>query len=290
MHHLLICDPQFAYVKLRHCAAPAAFNTLKPVFEKVLARKLPASRGVDSLPMGLDAPQGDDFLLAGLTPFSIYYAYTFPAEADRVFNKALMFADVSPPEIAEWRETYLRALRSVACEQGKRRIVSRNASNTTRIPEILKMFPEARFVHMRRHPEPLFAAQAQRWSSLTGNWALTSVNHEQLRVDTLKFYEQMMQRYLHDRERVPADQLCEVDYDELRQAPIQTMQRVYDSLRLGDFAPVRPRVEQFLSSGPGQLSGDEVELCESDLDIVRDRWAFAYRAFGYTRPTASPVQ
>ncbi len=279
LHELLSRDPQFAMLQLRHCISPGSFRVLRPFFQRHLAKRLPSQRGVDSLKMGLDAPQGDDFLLAGLTRRSIYYAYAFPDSAALVFDDTLMLAGASSQEVEAWQTTYKRAWQGVAAEQGKTRFVSRNASNTTRIPQLLAMFPKARFVHMHRHPAALFSAQDRRWRSLTGRWALQSPNFDQLRQHTFVFFERMMKKYLTDRALVPSGQLIDIEYEELRSHPIRVLEQVYQGLGLGGFDEARPCFESFVSQANGELA--LAELTEGELADVRERWGFAYSEFGY---------
>lgn len=281
MHQLLSLDPQFSVVRLRHCVAPAAFRTLSLPLKRLLPRRLPADRAVDSLPLGLDAPQGDDFLLAGLTQYSFYFAYVFPRAADQVFRKSLLFDDVPAAAVADWRNEYRSALTRVARAEGQPRILSRNASNTTRIAQLLEMFPEARLIHMCRHPESVYAAQARRWRSLTERWALQHADAGQLRYSTIDMFQSMMRKYLVDRAAIAPGRLMEVRYEDLRARPLDVLGQVYDQLQLGEFAPLVPRVKAVLESSPGELGGHEVRLSAEDEALVRDRWAFAFDAFGY---------
>jgi len=279
LHEILVRDPQFAYLRLRDCLAPDAARTLKPLFDRHLAKRLPADRGVDSLKLDLNAPQGDDLLLASHTSRSIYYAYTFPQAADTVFNEALLFDRATEDDVVAWKAIYRSAWQNVAARQGKPRFVSRNASNTTRIPQLLQMFPEARFIHVHRHPEQLFSAQQRRWESLTDRWALQRSNPAELRGHTMVFFERMMKRCLADREVIPAGQLFETSYERLCEEPLDVLAEAYGQLTLGGFDAARPRFAEFVKSDHGSLATSE--LSPADRDDVRLRWRFAFDEFGY---------
>jgi hypothetical protein len=280
LHNLLACDPQFSTVRLRHASMPSAFKTLGPLMSRWLEPSLPRDRGVDSLPGGLESLQGDDFLLAGLTKLSSYYAYVFPKAAKRILEQALFFSGASSGQIAAWQHIYKAALHRVAAEQGKSRVLSRNAANTTRIPQLLQMFPGAKFIHVHRDPYEVFAVQHRRLQSLTKNWSLQDVPLEDFRENTLHTYEAMIRRYLQDKSMVRSDCLAEVRYDDVVNAPVSTARRIYDELSLGDFEQVRPRFETYAGLDNGSLL-EHVELSGSDKQAVATRWQFAFEAFGY---------
>ncbi len=72
MHNHFLRDPQFASVTLLHCAIPAGFLTQGWVARLILNRRLPKSRPMDAVPLGVDEPMSEDFALAGLTHMSHY--------------------------------------------------------------------------------------------------------------------------------------------------------------------------------------------------------------------------
>ncbi|MFK7819573.1 MAG: sulfotransferase [Planctomycetaceae bacterium] len=286
LHNLMACDPQFSTVRLRHTILPSAYRTLGPVIGRHLERNLPADREVDSLPGGLESLQGDDFLLAGLTELSAYYGYVFPDAAERILKQSLFFDGVSSSRIAAWRRTYETAIRAVSAEQGRSRFLSRNAANTCRIPQLLQMFPDAKFVHVHRHPDDAFGVQQRRWASLTENWSLQGVQPKKVRQHTLGTYEPMMRRYLQDRKLVRSTHVAEVAHADLVAAPVETLDRLYKKLALGAFDQIQAAVEQYAAADNGALI-EARELSSADRREVRTRWQFAFDAFGYSGKAAT---
>ncbi len=279
LHNLLAGDPQFATLKLEHVIAPGS-RVLRPVLKRSLRGRLPQTRGVDQMPSGLSSLQGDDFLLAGLTDLSFYYAYVFPTRAEDVFNRALLFDGVSETEAAAWRTTYRTAITRVAAEQGRSRFLSRNASNTTRIPQLLQMFPKAKFIHIARHPAATIAAQEQRWRALTDNWSLEPKPTTFFEL-SLRLFERMTRKYVIDRDRIPPQQLCEVRCEDLDLNPAAELHRIYEHLQLGNFTPMRNSIANIASTYVGKLSGSPDELSAQQMQAVRARCGSALANFGY---------
>ena len=286
MHHLLACDSRFSVVALKHCVLPTAFLTLGQTVERRLAGRLPDTRRVDRIALSLETPQGDDFLLAGVSDLSIYHAYAFPENAERVFRRAILFEGVSRRERERWQQQYRQLLQRVAADTGRSLPLCRNASNTARIPLILDMFPRARFVHLSRHPVATYAAQQQRWRGLIQTWGLQDADEDRLRELTLLMYPLMMQRYLEDRERIPPGQLVDVKYEDLNKNPEPELKRVYEVLKLDGFAQIRSRMLETAARMANSLGGHDREPdVESTKRVARD-WRFAFEPLGYRSPFA----
>jgi hypothetical protein len=286
MHHLLLTDPQFASVNLLHSVLPASFRTLKAPITWFLNRKLPKTRGVDSLPLGMQAPQGDDFMLAGLTDLSLYYGYVFPQSYDKVLKRALLFEDVLEAQISDWMNIYKRALGKVAATQPGKRLVSRNASNTTRIPQILQMYPHARFIHMYRNPWNVFAAQESRLQALTGRWCLQTPDAQQFQESTLNFFVRMMEKFYADCHRIPDGHLIEVRYEDLQAEPVETMQQVYKTLNLGDIDDQGVDRLRHTAAQVGELAGHKQSVPPQLNEIVAKRWSEMIKRWNYVAPVA----
>ena len=238
---------------------------------------------MDDLPLSLDAPQGDDFAMAGLCDVSIYHAYTFPRAAELAFRRAVLLEGLSDADVRAWQQTYRGFLQKVAWFTGKARLLSRNGTNTGRIPRVLEMFPQAKFIHLVRNPYQVYSAQTERWRELTGLWGLQSVPLESLTSHAVGCYQAMLQKYLADRTQIPAGQLAEVRYEELLENPVSILECVYSQLGLSGFDELRSRLDNAASARPGKLAGHDSVLSESERELVAKEWRFAFEAFGYPR-------
>lgn len=283
MHEYLLRDRRFARINLLHSVLPSCFRTLQRPVSGILGRRLPKTRGVDSLPLSLAAPQGDDFMMAGLSDLSLYYGYVFPASYRKVLNRALLFTDVRESEVETWKNTYKQTLQRVAHAQNRRWIVSRNASNTTRIPQILEMYPGAKFIHMYRNPWAVFAAQSSRLESLTGRWCLQPSDAMQFQSVTLDFYVTMMERFFETRELIPEGHLIEVKYEDLLTEPESTMARVYGQLQLGQ-PDMNDSTFPEREVDSGKLAGDARILDNAAISLVSQRWNLTIDRWGYSPP------
>lgn len=281
MHHLMANDPQFATTSLLHCALPNAWITLEPLVRWIIRRRGHKTRHVDAMPMSADGPQGDDLAMAGLTDLSIYHGYSFPKSYEAIFRRSVLFEGVSSDTAQEWQHRYRHLLQKVAWHTGRSRLLSRNAAHSGRIRWLLEMFPQAKFIHLHRNPYRVYAAQAPKWRSLCGLWALQTPNIEQLVNDTVRLYPALMQRLLSDRERLPANQWIDVRYDELSANPTGVLRQVYDQLELPGFDPLAEHLAKLGESAVFQLAGHDVSLTPEQEQSVSREWGFAFEQLGY---------
>jgi hypothetical protein len=59
------------------------------------------------------------------------------------------------------------------------------------------------------------------------------------------------------------------------------MERVYQQLALGDFAPVRPRIAAFLATQT-EYRTNRHELSDDLQQRIRQRWAEYFERYGYS--------
>ena len=267
---LLARDPQFGCVNLLHSVLPAAMWSVAPFVRGVVRRRLPDNRLADTLPVGLDEPQGDELPMAGLTDLSYYLSYFFPASSERIFRRSVLFEGVSEPQICRWQQTYLHLLRKVACVTGCQRLVLRNAANSARIPQLLELFPRAKFVFTLRNPYHIFAAVRQRWEGLLGAWALQNYRSDDYDAVTLVTFQKLVHKYLRDRALIPQGNLFELRYEDLIADPTAEIQRLYDGLGLSGFADASAKMGTAWNSLTGDLGGDQ-PLTSMDVDRITER-------------------
>jgi hypothetical protein len=284
LHYLMCQDEQFGFVNLLHSILPRACLTLEKGARRFLRGKLNKTRHVDSFALDLDSPQGDDMGLAGLSDISIYHAYTFPEHVRDVFDRTVLLEGLSDAEITRWQETYRWFLKKVSCHTGKSRLVLRNGSNTGRIRHVLQMFPQAKFVHLRRNPYVVYAAQSRRWAELLRLWSLQNGLPCPQDEIVLDFFRRMLERFFADTRNLPENQLIDIAYEDLVTAPKETLRRIYRQLELPGFEQAEPAITRYLAENPGRLDGDDVSLDAETCARVTRAWGFAIERWGYSPP------
>jgi omega-hydroxy-beta-dihydromenaquinone-9 sulfotransferase len=283
LHNHLLQDDQFGCVSFLQCLMPSGFLSMHGIVRRYLEKRLPETRPMDQVPAGLAEPMSEDFALGSITDLTHYHSYYFPRSADHIFRRTILFDDVTPAEIDQWGKDYLHLLRKVAYAAGGRRLLLKNPAHTGRIPHILKLFPNAKFIHVIRNPLPVYGSTCKLIEKFLDLFSLQKYDLDGVSAHVLERYRLLMERYLRDRDLIPPGQLLEVRHEEMVANPMQVLERIYGDLKLPGFDEARPRMERYVAT----LSNYQTNTYVTDPDTarrVREACGFAFDTWGYTRP------
>ncbi len=283
MHNHLLQDPQFGHLSLLQCLLPWGNITLSPLLRRALQKSLPATRPMDGVQLGLDEPMSEDFALGAMTDVSHYHGYYFPRQGDSIFRRTILFEGLSEKEIAQWQETYRYLLQKVALANGGRQLLLKNPAHSGRIPTLLKMFPNAKFIHVYRNPFVVVASTMKLMDRFLNLFSLQQHDWNAVQEDVLQRYQMLMQRLFRDKELIPQNQLLEVSHEEMTKHPLEVLQRIYSHLNLPGFDTAQPQMANYVQS----MSNYETNRYKFD-DATVTRWTPFLQAsidrWGYTPP------
>ncbi len=282
LHNLMTCDPQFGFVSTFQVLVPEScllpFNPLRPL----IAWCAPARRHMDRMPLGLDLPQEEEFALCNLCGHSFYVGWYFPRRMGELFRKYVLFEGLSEPERAGWSETYLDVLKKASIRTNGRPLVLKNPVNNARIPALLELFPEAKFIHVCRDPYTVFKSTLNFHRATLDMIAFQKIPDSEIECNVLTFYRDMMSRYLQDRTLIPAGNLVEVRFEDLERDPIERMAAIYEALGLPRWDEARPHMARYLHT-QAEYRKNSFPSSPADLEKVEQHWGFALDAWGYRR-------
>lgn len=283
LHNHLLQDELFGCVSFLQCLIPSGFLSLDGLVRRFLEKRLPETRPMDQVPAGLSEPMSEDFALGSITDLTHYHSYYFPRSADHIFRRTILFDNVAPAQIEKWGKDYLQLLRKVAYAANGRQLLLKNPAHTGRIPHLLKLFPNAKFIHVIRNPLPVYASTCKLIEKFLDLFSLQKYDLDGVSEHVLERYRLLMQRYLRDRELIPPGQLIEVRHEDMVADPMQVLERIYSDLRLPGFDEARPRMASYVST----LSNYQTNNYAFDPDTtsrVRKACDFAFDTWGYTAP------
>jgi hypothetical protein len=288
LHNLVSRDPALAHLSMYQAMVPNCSligeRWLKPLLERIV----PAKRPMDNMLWPMDAPQEEEIPLAKLTPYSFYVRFLFPLKAPLLFRKYVRLHGASPRVVRELKRKYVRLLRVATLHAGGKRLVLKNPVNTARVPLLLELFPDAKFVHVVRCPYEVFASTAhlhQRMLPITTLQPIGSGHHT---AAILSLYHDMMRAFFADRTLIPQRNFVEVRFEDLERDPIGELRRVYETLQLPGYADAEPAFQQYVAS-QRSYQKNRLELSADDRRAINQQWAFAFKELGYPLEAESGV-
>jgi hypothetical protein len=278
LHELLIRDERFGFPDMQDCFNPNHALLTGDFFKRHLRFLLPSKRPMDNMHMGWERPQEDEFALALLGLPSTYTDFAFPNEPP-MHPGALDLSGLSSAQLARWKRVFVRFLKEVTLRTGKP-LVLKSPPHTARIPVLLELFPDAKFVHIVRDPRAVYSSTMKLWLSLARTHGLQKPVWPGLEDKVLREFRVIYDRLEEARPLLKPGQFAEVRYEELVKNPVAELEKVYAALGLDDFAAARPRVEEYLRQN-ANYETNRHELTPEQAARVEERWGEVIRRYGY---------
>lgn len=289
LHNLLSQDPQFGCVRMAQALAPDCAISTRRWLPRLFGRFFPHKRPMDNLTWPMDAPQEEEIPLAKTTPYSWYLQFAFPRQALDMFKRGVLFDGVSERVRREVSTKYLRILKVASLLEPGKRLLLKNPVNTARIPMLLELFPDAKFVAVHRSPYEVFPSAVNLHRKLLALTSFQRWDDALVEENVLSIYETVMSRWLADRDLIPAENLVEIAFADLDTQPGVELKRIYAELGLDGWTAAEPHIEAYIDS-QRQYRKNGFVIGEREAALVEDRWGRLFGDLGYEPfSAAAPV-
>lgn len=278
LHELLILDSRHAFPTTYQCLEPNHFILTERILTRLLGWLLPSRRPMDNMAAGWDRPQEDEFALCMLGQYSPYRTIAFPNRGP-IDQDYLDLNRLTFNQRRRWKRALMGFLQKVTYKNPKR-LVLKSPTHTARIPVLLDMFPQARFVHITRNPYVIFPSTVNLWKSLYRKHGLQNPTFAGLEEHVFATFVRMYERFEEGRRLVPHGHFHELKYEDLVRDPMGELEKTYRVLGLGQFDDVRPRVQEYLDKTKGYETNKYELAPELKMEIGR-RWGPIFQKFGY---------
>ncbi|MCP4601264.1 MAG: sulfotransferase [Proteobacteria bacterium] len=246
LHEMMVLDRRHTYPDTYNCFAPNHFLVsgwlLRPAFRWVL----PARRPMDNMKAGWEKPQEDELAMCNMGIRSPYLTVAFPNRPPQN-QEYFELSEVSDKELARWKRSLRWFLKCVTIQKAGR-IVLKSPPHTFRVKLLLKMFPNARFVHIVRNPYALFTSTVKLWKNLYRTHGLQMPRFEGLEEYIFDVGQRMYEVFERDRNLIPPGQIAEVKYEDLVSDPFGQVQKIYKELDLGGFDEALPNLREYVAA------------------------------------------
>jgi hypothetical protein len=238
---------------------------------------------MDNMALSVDGPQEEEFAVANMSPYSFYHQWIFPRKARYYFERYVLFDRVPPASLNGWKHVYIDILRRITLSAGGRRIVTKNPTNTGRVDMLLKLFPDAKFIHIYRNPYVVFLSTRHLYRKMLPRLQVQAVTQEEIESNIFFFYEQLMRKFFADKSLIPADNLVEVRFEDLEANPLDELRRIYESLSLPGFEIAEPAFHAYIAS-QADYRRNPYNLDSETIQKVKKHWQFTIDMWGYDPP------
>jgi omega-hydroxy-beta-dihydromenaquinone-9 sulfotransferase len=285
LHNILCQDPKAGYVTTYQSVFPD--QTLTPgarlLFRNIMKMLIPINRKGDNVKLGTDYPQEEEFALAARNPACYYLYWYFPDLMLKYYDEFLTFSHSDEKTLNDFKKDYHRVINKALLYSGKSRFLSKNPVNTGRIPILLDMFPNARFIHIHRNPAEVILSTRNFYEKMMPGLTLHKIDFDKVNQDIYEVYGQLMRRYLDTRDLIPEGNLIEISYDELTSNPMGVMENIYKDFGLPNFHHVGKAMQKYVDIKKGYVR-NSYEIHPELLREILSHVGFAMKEWGYELP------
>ncbi len=283
LHYLLTRDPQFAIVSLFQSIVPTFFLIGRGWIKRFMAKQLDPKRPQDDVKITMDMPNEEEFAIANSSELSFAHFLTFPSRALEYLQRYVFMRGLTGQQLARWDAVIMDIIKKATFAGGGKQLVLKSPTNTGRIPHILRLFPNAKFIHIARNPCDVYYSVIHTLRKMSELFLLED-DPEDFANFVVFEYQVLMKQYLKDRALISEGNLAEVKYEDLVADPLGELERIYAILGLSGWeSGGKQAVVEYLST----LSDYQKNTFEPDpaamKRISRD-WRFAFEEWNYELP------
>ena len=279
LHNILSLDDQFVSPNLFQTMYPHTFLISESWLRPLLDLMTPKKRFMDNMDMGLREPAEDEMALAILSLRSNMLSWTFPRNAAR-YDRFLDFRDVPESDRQLWKQHLDRFVRKVTLRNGKLPLL-KSPNHTARIRLILELYPNAKFIHLRRNPYEVYRSLVHMASQVIPVWGLQTYPAETISNMVIDMYRRLYAAYFEQVSLIPAGQFYEVAYEDLIQTPLPVLEQTYHALQLGDFELRRSAIEAYTAAKSGYQKNRHQDIPAAVCEQLHVQWRQSFDAWGY---------
>jgi omega-hydroxy-beta-dihydromenaquinone-9 sulfotransferase len=278
LHELMYLDERFVSPTTYQCFAPHHCLLTKWMMETLGGWLIPKQRPMDNMAAGWERPQEDEFALLTLGAPTPYERMAFPNDPPP-HHEFLSMQGCQPQDLTRF-EGAMQSFVKLLTYASDKRVLLKSPPHTGRIEVLSRLFPGARFIHIVRSPYSLFPSTMRLWQSLDEVQGLQMPRHVGLDEYVFDCLNQMYRGFEDQRQRLPADAIYDLRYEDLVADPVGEVAKVYERLGLGDYEPVREKIAAFVAAQKDYKTN--IHRMDEPLKArVRREWAGYFERYGY---------
>lgn len=279
LHNLFAQDERFAYPNTYEVFYPHSFLCTEAWNSFILRWFFPEVRPMDNVKYGVAEPQEDEFALlaSGLSP--MIGTQAFP-RTGAYYRRFLSFRQASLAEVTLWKSTFYWFLRKLTFKY-RRPLVLKSPAHTCRIKVLLELFPDAKFVHIHRHPYDVFQSSVNMLRKSKPFLTLQFCDDDIEKI--IQDYTEVYAAFFEQRHMIPMENFSELAFEQLEKDPIGELERVYRELGLPDFAFVKQKMDSYVKSLEGYSKNHFPALSDDMRGRLSHEWGRSFEEWDYAK-------
>ena len=281
MHNVLSCDRHFGYNTTYQTVFPHLMMFGQAFFKKNMAWLMPDKRPTDNMELSVDLPQEEEFALANMMPYTYYNFWFFPKYMEEYCDRFLTFERITPDELKVFEEVFTKLIKISLWNTHGTQFLSKNPPHTGRVRELVKMFPDAKFIYLMRNPYTVFESTRSFFNNTILPLKLEDISPEELEQNILSIYTKLYKRYQADKALIPEGNLIEVKFEDYEADAYGMTRHIYDALSLPGFKEADGAIRAYTDKKKGYKK-NAYKYDDRTVRLVEDNWGYALKDWNYS--------
>ena len=280
VHNVFSCDKHFGYNTTYQTVFPHLMMFGQGFFKKTMAWLMPDKRPTDNMELSVDLPQEEEFALSNMMPYTYYNFWFLPKYMSEYCDRFLTFEKITQEELQKFEEVFVKLIKISLWNTHGTQFLSKNPPHTGRVKELVKMFPDAKFIYLMRNPYTVFESTRSFFTNTIKPLMLEHISPEQLESNILDIYMRLYNRYEADKHLIPEGNLVEVKFEDFEADPSRMTADIYKKLRIPGYDAARDSIEAYLNKKKGYKK-NAYKYDSRTIELVERYWSKALSDWNY---------
>ncbi|MEL6124705.1 MAG: sulfotransferase, partial [Bacteroidota bacterium] len=224
--YLLSQDDRFGYLTYYQAFIPNLSILGGKWLKRRVAPFIPAKRPQDDVHLHVDLPTEEENPIATFGTTSASHSWFWPTN-ESYHQRYAIFKGIRQADHLRWRKNYRRMLRRISINWPGRQLLIKNPHNTGRIPELLELYPNARFIYLHRDPQEVYPSTRLMYDRVILTQYLEPYPVSETTDKIFKYAHDILDRYMSTSRQVRPSHLIEIDYTHLVKDPKEVIAQIY---------------------------------------------------------------
>jgi hypothetical protein len=235
---------------------------------------------MDNVPLSSDEPTEEEYCVGTFSKYAYYHGMVFP----RRFRELARYHSFEglPEDARRWKRDYDYVIKALTHLAGGRQLFLKNPAIAFRIPEVLELYPNAKFIHTHRNPYTLYASNLRYYRKVVPLYTLQTFTDAMLQEEVLALYQTHMEAFERTKSLIPEGNLIEVKYEDFIEDPMPVVERIYGQFQLEGWARAQGEFQRHFDTQRA-YKANTFELSDDVIRAVNEGWDGIRELHGYPR-------